>query len=225
MTNNNLKLVFERQIWHYLFLVALLATLLFISTADNFFMGTWLGIGTAGWLVISIMFAIMHQFYVWFVWRTQLHLLLITRTFGERGFKYYGAGFFLFFMARFLSIWALGISNMWSLDANQAVLNIIAIVITIPAIYTYYSVKKYFTIKRAMGIDHFDPSYGKKGFIRKGIFKYTSNGMYTFGLLLMWVPGLLFASKAALAVALFSHLYIWVHYYTLEKPDIRRIYK
>jgi hypothetical protein len=127
-------------------------------------------------------------------------------------------------MARFLSIWALGISNGGSLEANQTVLNLIAVFILIPASYTYYSVKKYFTIARAMGIDHFDPSYGKKGFVRGGIFKYTRNGMYTFGLLFVWLPGLLFASKAALAVALFSHLYIWVHYYTLEKPDIRRIY-
>ena len=28
----------------------------------------------------------------------------------------------------------------------------------------------------------------------------------------------------ALAVALFQHAYIWVHYYCTEKPDMRRIY-
>jgi len=29
---------------------------------------------------------------------------------------------------------------------------------------------------------------------------------------------------AALAVALFNHLYIWVHYYATELPDMARIY-
>lgn len=219
-----LKLVFERQIWHYLFLAVLLAGLSIIGGSDNFLKGEWLGIGTYEWLIISIMLSMMHQFYVWFVWRSELHLSLITRTFGEKGFKYYGFGFFLFFLSRFVSLWGLAISNRWSFEVSQAVLNLIAVIILFPAAYTLYSVKKYFTVTRALGIDHFDPAYGKKGFVRGGIFKYTRNGMYTFGLLFMWLPGLLFASKAALAVALFSHVYIWVHYYTLEKPDIKRIY-
>ncbi|MBU2559415.1 phosphatidylethanolamine N-methyltransferase family protein [archaeon] len=220
-----MKLVFERQIWHYLFLVVLLAMLLFISKTDNFFKGEWLGISTTGWLVVSILVSIMHQFYVWFVWRTQLHLSLITRTFGEEGFRYYGIGFYLFFLTRFVSLSALAISNSWSFESNQTILNLIALIITFPFLYTMYSVRKYFGITRALGIDHFDEAYGKKPFVTEGIYKYTSNSMYTFGLLFMWIPGLLLASKASLAVALFSQLYIWVHYYTLEKPDIKRIYK
>ena len=196
-----------------------------LSDSDNFFSGKWLGLSTYNWILIAIFSSILHQFYVWFVWRTQLHLSLITRTFGEKGFGYYGIGFFLFFLIRFASFWGLGISNRWSLEANQAILNLIAIILLFPILYALYSVKKYFTVTRALGIDHFDPSYASRGFVRGGIFKYTNNGMYIFGLLFMWLPGLLFASKAALAVALFSHLYICVHYYTLEKPDIKRIYK
>ena len=38
------------------------------------------------------------------------------------------------------------------------------------------------------------------------------------------IPGLLAASNEALLVALFNHIYIWVHYYTTEKPDMQRIY-
>ena len=34
-----------------------------------------------------------------------------------------------------------------------------------------------------------------------------------------------FASVAALAVALFNHLYIWVHYFATERPDMQRIYR
>jgi hypothetical protein len=48
--------------------------------------------------------------------------------------------------------------------------------------------------------------------------------MYVFGFLTLWVPGLWFASAAALVVALFNHLYIWVHYYSTELPDMKRIY-
>ncbi|MCB0167803.1 MAG: hypothetical protein KDI79_26490, partial [Anaerolineae bacterium] len=59
---------------------------------------------------------------------------------------------------------------------------------------------------------------------RKGIFRFTRNGMYTYGFLLLWVPALWYASLAALGVALFNHLYIWVHYYVTELPDIKRIY-
>ncbi len=48
--------------------------------------------------------------------------------------------------------------------------------------------------------------------------------MYVFGFFSFWAPGLWFASVAALFVALFNHLYIWVHYYSTELPDMKRIY-
>jgi hypothetical protein len=60
--------------------------------------------------------------------------------------------------------------------------------------------------------------------VKGGIFRFTRNGMYVFGFLLLWIPGLWWASTAALAVALFNHLYIWVHYHTTELPDMKRIY-
>ena len=88
-----------------------------------------------------------------------------------------------------------------------------------------YSVRTYFGFKRAYGIDHFDESYRQRPFVREGIFRFTANAMYTYGFLILWVPGLIFSSKAALIAAGFNHLYIWVHYYTTELPDIRFIYK
>ena len=75
-----------------------------------------------------------------------------------------------------------------------------------------------------MGIDHFDPSFRTKPFVRQGIFRFTSNGMYVYGFFMLWVPGLWWASTAALAAAAFNHAYIWVHYCATELPDIRRIY-
>jgi hypothetical protein len=38
------------------------------------------------------------------------------------------------------------------------------------------------------------------------------------------MPGIALRSRAALVVALFSHLYICVHYFCTEKPDMKRIY-
>ena len=71
---------------------------------------------------------------------------------------------------------------------------------------------------------YFQPEdYKRKPFVDEGIFRYTRNGMYTFGFFSLWIPGLLLQSKAALCMALFSHLYIWVHYYCTELPDLRTI--
>ena len=60
--------------------------------------------------------------------------------------------------------------------------------------------------------------------VKQGIFRFSSNAMYVFGFFLLWVPGILGQSKAALLVAAFNHLYIWVHYYFTEQPDMEIIY-
>lgn len=36
--------------------------------------------------------------------------------------------------------------------------------------------------------------------------------------------GIVLASPAAILVAAFQHVYIWVHYFCTELPDMRRIY-
>jgi len=92
-------------------------------------------------------------------------------------------------------------------------------------VYTFYSVIRYFGFEKAAGLDHFDPAVRKAPFIKKGAFKYSENAMYSFAFLIIYLPGLIALSKAALLAAFFSHLYIWVHYYTTELPDIRRMYK
>ncbi len=60
--------------------------------------------------------------------------------------------------------------------------------------------------------------------VREGIFKYSDNAMYVFGFMALWVPGIILQSKAALLLALFNHLYIWVHFYCTELPDMKIIY-
>lgn len=224
MRVGKVKLIFEKQAWHYSLLVILLAAIFFISQVKGLLAGQFFDIGTSTWLYLGIVVAILHQVYVWFCWRVQLHFSLITKIYGQNGFLYYSIGFLILFILRFVLVIILAISNMNTLNANQLLLNILALLITTPAFYLFYSVMKYFTIERALGIDHFALSYAKKPFVREGIFKFTSNGMYIFGLLIFWVPGLLFSSQAALLLALFNHIYVWIHYYVTERPDIRRIY-
>jgi len=127
--------------------------------------------------------------------------------------------------SRPIAIAFLAVSNQGSLQTDPRALNIIALALLVPILYLFYSLVRYFGLKRALGIDHFDPGYREKPLVRKGIFKYVNNSMYIFGLLILWLPGLLLASKAALLAALFGHVYIWVHYFTVELPDMRYIYR
>jgi protein-S-isoprenylcysteine O-methyltransferase Ste14 len=144
--------------------------------------------------------------------------------FGSRGFDVYAVGFSILGIARVAAVLILALSNRDTLLVDLKVLRVVALIAAIPAAYLFYSVKRYFGFKRAFGIDHFDKSYRSLPLVRKGIFRFTRNGMYVFGFCALWVPGLWFVSAAALIVALFNHLYIWVHYYSTELPDMKRIY-
>jgi hypothetical protein len=127
-------------------------------------------------------------------------------------------------MARPLSIILVALSNRDTLGLNPVVTFTLAVVLLIPWGYLEYSVRQYFGWDRAMGKDHFDIAYRTLPFVRQGMFRYTRNGMYTFGFLILWIIALVFLSQAALLVALFTHLYIWVHYYCTELPDMHTIY-
>jgi len=216
--------LFERQVLHFVFLIILLGLVLVASSVGGFLTGSFWGVSTSTWFYIALTIPIAHQVFVWFVWRTQLHFALITKWFGQAGFKSYSIIFFVLFISRLIFIIILALSNKNSLHFNQLVLSGLALIILIPNVYLLRSVNKYFGYKRALGIDHFDLSYRHKPLIREGIFRLTSTAMYVFGLLILWIPGLLYASSAALIAALFNHIYIWVHYFTTEKPDMKKIY-
>ena len=221
---SKLKLIFERQLRHYLLLPILLIALVVISSTEGFLTGDFLGVSTTTWFLLAIAVPILHQFYVWFCWRTELHYSLITKLFGRPGFVLYSTVFLILLVLRFILITLLAISNRNSLGANVIILWALSILFWLISLYVFYSILRYFTLRRALGVDHFDASYRSAGLVREGIFKYTSNAMYTFGLLFLWIPGLLLSSKAALTVAFFSHVYVWVHYQSTEKPDMKRIY-
>jgi len=215
--------LFDKQIYHYLALVFLVWGVYALAN-DAALSGQLLGVSTNTWLWLSITVPILHQVYVWFAWRGQLKYALISRIFGESGFKIYTIGFTVLFASRLIFIILLSLSNRDSIALSPGFSYALSIIFTLLSGYLFYSVRTYFGFKRAFGIDHFDESYRHLPFVREGIFKFTSNAMYTFGFLILWVPGLIFYSKAALLAACFNHFYIWVHYYTTELPDIRFIY-
>jgi len=218
--------VFEKQGWHLLALIALLAGTFFVVKSDpELISGSLWGIKTKIWLAISIAIPIIHQVYVLICWRLELHYNYLTDRLGAGAFKKYMVGFFLIFNSRMVFMILLSIASRNTLSASPSVSVAIAILFFVIAIYTFYSVIRYFGFRKAAGLDHFDPEVRKSPFVKKGAFKYSGNAMYSFAFLIIYVPGLLALSKAALLAAIFSHIYIWVHYYTTELPDIRRMYE
>lgn len=216
--------IFERQGLHFLLFAVLFTAVGLISGAEGLLVGSWQGIPTAYWFWLSILVPVVHQVWVWLCWRMELHHQWLSRHLGTWGFRIYAIGFALLFLARFYTLIATAIGSAGSLTLDRGLLWVLAVIVTIPVLYTFYSVARYFGFRRALGIDHFDPSYRNRLFVRAGIFRWTRNGMYTFGMAFVWLPGLVWASTPALVSAAFSHLYIWVHYLCTELPDMRRIY-
>ncbi len=221
---SQMQLILERQWLHAVVLAALITMLALTSDLDGIQAGILWGINTPEWFWLAVALAIAHQVYVWFCWRTQLHGNWLTRVLGKLSFPVYAVGFSILGISRVVAVFVLAISNRDTLPMDHTALRILAIIALIPAVYLFYSVKRYFSFRRAFGIDHFDEGYRSLPFVRKGIFRFTRNGMYIYGFLLLWVPALWYASLAALCVAVFNHVYIWVHYYSTELPDMKRIY-
>ena len=212
---------------HLILLLLLLAGMyFFILYAPEVVSGELWDIPTVYWLLLAVLVPILHQVYVVLCWRLELHHKKLTQWFGDSAFTLYKRWFTILILARPLTLVFLAISNSKTLALNPGLSMILATVLLIPAIYLFYSVKRYFGFDRAFGIDHFEPdTYKNVPLVKKGIFRYTDNGMYTFGFLVLYVPALIWLSKAALLIAIFQHLYIWVHHYCTEKPDMHIIYK
>ena len=218
--------VLAHQFWHFLILIALLGGIYyFVQIDEDLLKGSLWGISTTTWFLITLLVPILHQIYVLVFWRLELYYNLVSKNLGDKAFGLYKAGFTILILARPASIICLAIANAWTLKIDPVFSYVLSAILLLPAIYLAYSIRKYFGIDRAFGIDHFEPDKMKHvPMVRQGIFKYSDNAMYVFGFLALWVPGVLLQSKAALLLALFNHLYIWVHFYFTELPDMRIIY-
>ncbi|MCP4978181.1 MAG: hypothetical protein GY931_18690 [Maribacter sp.] len=219
--------IVKYQLWHFLLLVALLAFLYNYACVDPVILqGELWGISTLTWFVLAILSPIVHQLYVLLCWRYELYYNSVSNFFGKKGFGLYKKGFAFLILSRPITIILLAISNAFTLPINTLLSYVLSGILLIPGIYLFYSIKKYFGFDRAFGIDHFYPEkFKNEPMVKRGIFKYSANAMYVFGFLILWVPGILLQSKAAVLLALFNHIYIWVHYYFTELPDMKMIYK
>lgn len=218
--------IWNHQHWHLLSLTILLISIyLLIGIDPTLLEGNLWGVSTKFWIILSILSPIIHQIYVLLCWRLELYGNKLTGLFGEKAFNLYKKGFTFLIASRPITITLLAFSNRDTASINPTFAIILSFCLLIAGIYLFYSVAKYFGMDRAFGLDHFEPEKVKSmAMVKEGIFKYTSNGMYLFGFFLLWVPGILLHSKAAILLALFNHVYIWIHYYFTEKPDMNKIY-
>jgi hypothetical protein len=223
----NPQLLFEGQLVHVISLLLLLGLSGYAASLEGVMDGSFWGIPTKAWFVILLSDTIIHQCFVWFCWRMELHGRRLTKWLGDtqRAFRIYSIIFAFLFGARFVLVTILAIANRQSLDIESWTGYLLAAIVAVPAIYLFYSVKTYFSFRRAFGIDHFESDARNWSLVDGGIFKWTPNAMYVFGIGALWVPGLALQSSAALVGAAFSHAYIWVHYFTVEKPDMKHIYR
>ena len=178
----------------------------------------------------------IHQFYVAFCWRTELHLKLLTKLCGgstQIAFNLYRFIFFLFLNSRMMTTFLIAKSTQNSLDKYikiesklfKIVRSILMGTVFSMSSYTLYSVVRYFGFNALCGEDHFYPEkYQNKPLCKQGIFKYVDNAIYKYGLSALYLPGLYYRSYNGLVVGCLTHSAIWIHYYCLEVPDMKYIY-
>lgn len=219
----SLSRLFEGQLIHLVALSALVVATAMVARRPEMTQGELWGLTAGTWLWIAVGSAVVHQVYVWAMWRAELHFSAVTRWLGAKGFRVFQVVFAVLGLTRF-SIVALAIANRDQLALPSVVRWPLAVLFIGLAGYLFYSVIRYFGFERAAGLDHFDPDIRDEPLVDRGIFRFTSNGMYIYGFLILWVPGLILESPAALVAAGFHHLYIWVHYFCTEKPDMNFIY-
>ena len=217
--NHKLHFFFKNQIWHIGGLILLFYIGCQIVDFDNN-SNVFLGISVKNWFLFSMMTPLIHQSYVWLCWRSELCWKIISRTIG---FKVYVIIFFILAILRLSSI-GLCFADYGSWFTPGWMAWIVAILIFVPFVYTIYSIKKYFGFLRATGKDHFDPSYKNIPFEKRGIFKWSSNAMYTFAVAVFFGFAISAGSKAMFVFAAYSYIGTWLHYFCTEKEDFKVIY-
>ena len=216
---NKLNFFFKNQVWHLGGIIIIFyISLQFADLEKN--TNTFMYISTLNWFIIAMSIPLIHQVYVWICWRSELCWKSISNTIG---FKGYVIIFFILIISR-LSAIVLCFIDYGSLYKPGWLTWILAIIIFIPGAYTMYSVKKYFGFLRAAGADHFDPKYRDMPFEKRGIFKWTPNAMYVFGIGIPFAFATATGSQSMFIVATYTYISIWLHYFCTEKEDFKVIY-
>ncbi len=215
---------FKGQLIHLISLILLIVFVFFNVDYNRLSEIHFCETNAKNWLIITLLIPILHQVYVWLAWRSELCFGFVTNNFGSKGFLLYRILFFLLFISRPTPLIFLSIADHDSFKLDIASRIIICTLFAIPAGYTFYSVIRYFGMSRASGADHFDEKFRHLPMVNDGIFRFSSNSMYTFAFLLFWIIPVAGASWSGLVAVFFSHAYIWVHYFCTERPDMKVIY-
>ncbi|WP_438711034.1 hypothetical protein ACSTS3_21230 [Aquimarina muelleri] len=86
--------ILKHQHWHILLLTLFLYGLYFVVQSEaTVLSGELWGVKTLNWYVLAISIPIIHQWYVLFCWRSELHYKSLSNRFGKKGFKLYKAEF------------------------------------------------------------------------------------------------------------------------------------
>jgi hypothetical protein len=229
LANLPLAFVFTGQLQHLLFILLLVPGTLSLAQ-PGLAGGSWLGVWDRQWLLLMIGGVLAHQIVVALVFRLQLVYGVMNRLFGNWDMVVWGIIFLPLLVFRVISLVGLGLATNRTLTRIIPGLSdtlgiVLGLLLMLPALYTLYSVFRYFGLKRALGADHFRAEYRQMALERRGMFRYSSNAMYAYAFLLFWALALLLGSWPALVGALFQHAYIWVHWYCTEAPDMAAIYQ
>jgi len=220
-----LKNIFEKQDWHFVLMALLVVSVNAVMDRFPFyFLGESWGLHAGTWLWIGIIAAILHQLYVMLIWRTQLETRWLTVNLPRIGYIAYYIDYTMMLVARLGAIILTATANREILIIPETARWVTVLALVVPCIWLLYSIARHYSFKRLAGADHFEPGYRDRSWTRKGIFRFVPNAVYVFGPLAFYIPGILMASPASLLLALFNHIYVWIHYYCTELPDLRRIY-
>jgi hypothetical protein len=216
---------FEDQGKHLTALFILLIPVIWFARLPGTLDEEWLGVSTQAWYWLAIAIPVIHQFGTMLLWRLELHGQRLTRALGDKVFNVFLLFFFPGLIGRPISVIALALSDQGSLGIAAWILNGIVLIMVPILVYLFYSILRYFGVKRAAGADHFFEEYQTKTLVVDGIYRYIPNAMYVVGFFIVWIPALILASRAALVVAAFQHALIWGHYFFTEVPDMAIIYE
>lgn len=186
--------------------------------------GELIGVSATGWAKLSIWLALVHQVVVALGFRLQLHRALLSRLFGARDMTVWAAIFMPLLVARPITVILTGWADTVPISPWRWAEVGLGLALLAPAFWALHGTVVHFTLRRALGGDHFRDEIAAMPLVDKGVFRYTANGMYGVAFLGLWAIALLFGSWNALVVALFQHAYIWLHMYCTEKPDMEWIH-
>lgn len=220
---HSLQFLFRGQLFHALAAI-ILASVAWALATPFFGGGAWLGVTDTTWFWVTVGLCVVHQLYVWLVFRGQLGWGIFTRWFGQYDQTVHAVLFMPMLVARPLVILAAGLADPTTLALPRWVEFTFGFVLLVPAAYTGWSVIRYFGLERALGGDHFRREYREMPLVEEGAFRWSPNAMYTFSFLGLWSIALLLGSHVSLVAALFQHAFVWAHYFGTEQPDMELIY-